>query len=113
MQAGGIRGNAQGQTLVRRTDDHRRQPHPRAGGAGAAEPMAQDRRRGAPEKRAGAGAVRRNVPHRNFDLAMYAWTSAPESVPRSTLHSSEIPNAANGYAGQNAAGFPKSRRWTN
>src|SRR5712692_990122 len=45
------------------------------------------------------------VPHRRFDMAMYAWISAPESVPRSTLHSSEIPNAANGFAGQNAAGF--------
>jgi len=45
------------------------------------------------------------VPHRHFDMAMYAWISAPESVPRSTLHSSEIPNAANGFAGQNAPGF--------
>jgi peptide/nickel transport system substrate-binding protein len=45
------------------------------------------------------------VPHRNFDMAMYAWISAPESVPRSTLHSSEIPSAANGFAGQNAPGF--------
>jgi peptide/nickel transport system substrate-binding protein len=45
------------------------------------------------------------VPHRQFDLAMYAWTSAPESVPRSILHSSEIPSEANGYAGQNAPGF--------
>jgi len=45
------------------------------------------------------------VPHRRFDMAMYAWISAPESVPRSTLHSSEIPDAANGYAGQNAPGF--------
>ena len=45
------------------------------------------------------------VPHRNFDMAMYAWISAPEDVPRSTLHSSEIPDAANGFAGQNATGF--------
>jgi len=45
------------------------------------------------------------VPHRRFDMAMYAWISAPESVPRSILHSSEIPDAANGFAGQNAAGF--------
>jgi peptide/nickel transport system substrate-binding protein len=45
------------------------------------------------------------VPHRNFDMAMYAWISAPESVPRSTLHSSEIPSEANGFAGQNAPGF--------
>jgi len=34
-------------------------------------------------------------------LALYAWVSAPENVPRSTLHSSEIPTADNNYAGQN------------
>jgi peptide/nickel transport system substrate-binding protein len=45
------------------------------------------------------------VPHRRFDMAMYAWISAPENVPRSILHSSEIPRAENGFAGQNAAGF--------
>src|SRR5258707_9976220 len=45
------------------------------------------------------------VPHRRFDMAMYAWISAPENVPRSILHSSEVPDAANGFAGQNAAGF--------
>ena len=43
--------------------------------------------------------------HRRFELAMYAWISAPESVPRSTLHSSEIPDEANGFAGQNTPGF--------
>jgi peptide/nickel transport system substrate-binding protein len=43
--------------------------------------------------------------HRRFDLALYAWISAPESVPRSTLHSSEIPSEANGFAGQNTPGF--------
>lgn len=45
------------------------------------------------------------VPHRQFDMALYAWISAPENVPRSIFHSHEIPEAANGYAGQNAAGF--------
>jgi peptide/nickel transport system substrate-binding protein len=45
------------------------------------------------------------VPHRRFDMAMYAWISAPENVPRSILYSSEIPDAANGFAGQNASGF--------
>jgi len=45
------------------------------------------------------------VPHRNFDMALYAWISAPENVPRSILHSSEIPSADNGYAGQNAGGY--------
>ncbi|HEX2115339.1 MAG TPA: peptide ABC transporter substrate-binding protein, partial [Alphaproteobacteria bacterium] len=38
-------------------------------------------------------------------LAMYAWISAPESLPRLTLHSKEIPSAANNYAGQNTPGF--------
>jgi peptide/nickel transport system substrate-binding protein len=45
------------------------------------------------------------LPHRQFDTAMYAWISAPEDVPRSMLHSQEIPDAANGYAGQNDTGF--------
>jgi len=34
-------------------------------------------------------------------LALFAWVSAPENVPRSTLHSTEIPTAENNYAGQN------------
>ena len=38
-------------------------------------------------------------------LAMYAWISAPESVPRTTLHSAHIPHADNNYAGQNYTGF--------
>ena len=38
-------------------------------------------------------------------LAMFAWLSAPESVPRSTLHSKEIPTAANNYSGQNYMGY--------
>jgi peptide/nickel transport system substrate-binding protein len=45
------------------------------------------------------------LPRRRFGLAMYAWLSAPESVPRSTLHSSEIPAADNGYGGQNVGGY--------
>src|SRR6202008_1345467 len=43
--------------------------------------------------------------HRRFDLAMYAWISSPENVPRSILHSSEIPNEANAFAGQNVPGY--------
>ncbi|UYN93420.1 MAG: peptide ABC transporter substrate-binding protein [Enhydrobacter sp.] len=44
--------------------------------------------------------------HRKFSgLAMYAWVSRPESVPRSTLHSKEIPSAANGWSGQNYPGY--------
>jgi peptide/nickel transport system substrate-binding protein len=34
-------------------------------------------------------------------LALFAWVSAPENVPRSILHSTEIPTQANNYAGQN------------
>jgi peptide/nickel transport system substrate-binding protein len=45
------------------------------------------------------------LPHRRFDMAMYAWISAPENVPRSILYSTEIPDAANGFAGQNTPGF--------
>ena len=38
-------------------------------------------------------------------LAMYAWLSSPESVPRSTLHSSMIPTAENNWSGQNYTGY--------
>ena len=34
-------------------------------------------------------------------LALFAWVSSPELVPRSTMHSTEIPTAENNYAGQN------------
>jgi peptide/nickel transport system substrate-binding protein len=46
------------------------------------------------------------VSRRRFSgMAMFAWFSAPESVPRTTLHSSEIPSEANGWSGQNYTGF--------
>ncbi|HTI87629.1 MAG TPA: peptide ABC transporter substrate-binding protein [Alphaproteobacteria bacterium] len=38
-------------------------------------------------------------------LAMFAWMSAPENVPRSILHSEEIPSSSNGFAGENFVGF--------
>ncbi|MEQ8664580.1 MAG: peptide ABC transporter substrate-binding protein [Rhodospirillales bacterium] len=38
-------------------------------------------------------------------LAMFAWISAPESLPRTTLHSSHIPDPSNGFGGQNFTGF--------
>ena len=38
-------------------------------------------------------------------LAMYAWLSAPENPPRTTLHSEMIPTEANGWAGQNYPGY--------
>ena len=46
------------------------------------------------------------VTERKFTgLAMYAWISAPESVPRTTLHSDHIPTKDNNFAGQNYTGF--------
>jgi peptide/nickel transport system substrate-binding protein len=38
-------------------------------------------------------------------LAMYAWVERPQGVPRSTLHSEEIPTAKNGWSGQNYPGY--------
>jgi len=38
-------------------------------------------------------------------MAMFAWISAPESVPRTTLHSEMIPTEENGWRGQNYTGF--------
>lgn len=43
---------------------------------------------------------------RKFDGGiMYAWLSAPENVPKTTLHSTMIPSEDNGYSGQNYVGF--------
>jgi peptide/nickel transport system substrate-binding protein len=36
---------------------------------------------------------------------MFAWISSPENVPRSTLHSDEIPRAERNFSGQNYTGF--------
>ncbi|SDG55897.1 peptide ABC transporter substrate-binding protein [Roseospirillum parvum] len=38
-------------------------------------------------------------------LALFAWISSPDNVPRTTLHSAMIPSADNGWAGQNYTGF--------
>lgn len=38
-------------------------------------------------------------------LAMYAWVSSPESAPRSTFHSANIPSEANSFSGQNQPGW--------
>jgi len=46
------------------------------------------------------------VSERKFPaMAMFAWISAPESVPRTTLHSDHIPTPDNNWAGQNYTGF--------
>jgi peptide/nickel transport system substrate-binding protein len=43
---------------------------------------------------------------RNFDaFALYSWITRPQNVPRTTLHSSEIPTAQNGWSGQNYPGY--------
>jgi len=36
---------------------------------------------------------------------MFAWLSAPENVPRTTLHSDEVPRAERNFSGQNYTGF--------
>jgi peptide/nickel transport system substrate-binding protein len=46
--------------------------------------------------------------HRKFDLAFYSWVTSPESVPRTTLHSSEVPTTENGWSGQNYPGYRNS-----
>jgi len=52
----------------------------------------------------------RTVTRRQFDhLAMFAWISAPETVPRSTLHSEMIPTAETSWQGQNVTGFDSPR----
>jgi peptide/nickel transport system substrate-binding protein len=38
-------------------------------------------------------------------MAMYAWISSPESVPRTSLHSDEIPRAERNWSGQNSGGY--------
>ena len=46
------------------------------------------------------------VSKRRFSgLAMFAWLSAPESLPRTTLHSESIPTEENNWGGQNYTGF--------
>ena len=38
-------------------------------------------------------------------VALFAWISGPESVPRTTLHSDEIPGAERNWSGQNFGGW--------
>jgi peptide/nickel transport system substrate-binding protein len=45
------------------------------------------------------------VTKRRFTMALFAWTSAPENVPRTTLRSDEIPGEENGWRGQNYTAF--------
>ena len=46
------------------------------------------------------------VPQRTYShLAMYAWFSAPDNIPRTTLHSEMIPTEENNFSGQNYPGY--------
>ncbi|MCP4330991.1 MAG: peptide ABC transporter substrate-binding protein [Alphaproteobacteria bacterium] len=46
------------------------------------------------------------VTRRKFNgMAMFAWISAPENVPLSTLKSDQIPSQENNFAGQNYTGY--------
>jgi len=46
------------------------------------------------------------ITYRKFTgMVMYAWISAPKGVPRTTLHSTQIPSEDNGWSGQNYTGF--------
>lgn len=67
-------------------------------------------------KAVGVEAVIRNEPARVFfgetvskrkftGAAMFAWISSPESVPRTTLHSEQIPSEDNSWSGQNYTGY--------
>ncbi|MBO6785114.1 MAG: peptide ABC transporter substrate-binding protein [Alphaproteobacteria bacterium] len=38
-------------------------------------------------------------------MAMFAWFSSPQNVPRTTLHSTMIPTPENGWSGQNYTGY--------
>jgi peptide/nickel transport system substrate-binding protein len=53
----------------------------------------------------GDTVTRRKFPH----MALFAWYSAPESVPRTNLHSSMVPSEKNNWAGQNYTGYANPR----
>ncbi len=52
------------------------------------------------------------VNHRAFTMAMFAWVSSPENVPRNEIHSDQIPSAENNWSGGNYDGYrsPESDR---
>lgn len=48
--------------------------------------------------------------HRRFGgIALFAWISSPENVPRTILHSDEIPRPETNFSGQNYPGFRNAR----
>ncbi|HEV2265203.1 MAG TPA: peptide ABC transporter substrate-binding protein [Stellaceae bacterium] len=42
---------------------------------------------------------------RKFQMGMFAWSAAPEDVPRAELRSDEIPSPANNWSGENFVGW--------
>ncbi|CAM3721718.1 peptide ABC transporter substrate-binding protein [Vibrio aquimaris] len=42
-------------------------------------------------------------------LAMFAWSSSPEGLPNTVLHSEHIPSKENGWSGQNYAGYSNAK----
>jgi peptide/nickel transport system substrate-binding protein len=71
-------------------------------------------------KRLGIAVNLRNQPARTFfgdavlkhafpSLALFAWLSAPESVPRAELHSAMVPAQANNFSGENVGGYRNQR----
>lgn len=105
MGAGGIRRNAAGEalsfTLMTTAGNHSRE---------LVEQVLQSE-----WKKVGIDIKLKNEParvlfgetllHRQFQLAMYAWISSPENVPREIFDSTMIPSADNGYSGENLAGY--------
>ena len=49
------------------------------------------------------------IRRRNDGLSMYAWLSAPEAAPVSSLRSDQIPTEENGWSGQNFPGYRNDR----
>jgi peptide/nickel transport system substrate-binding protein len=46
------------------------------------------------------------VGKRRFEgLALFAWISSPQAIPRTTLHSDQIPSEQNSFIGQNYSGY--------
>lgn len=48
----------------------------------------------------------KTLPKMLYDgAAMYAWLSSPQNIPKTTLHSTQIPTSENGHSGQNYVGY--------
>ena len=49
------------------------------------------------------------IPKRKFDLALYAWSSTPESTPESMFLTKNIPSEKNSWSGQNNPGWSNEK----